>query len=343
MKGLILCAGKGTRLRPLTYSQPKTLLPVVNKPVLWYTIQQLIHVGIEEIGIVINPSQKHVMQEEIHRLATKSMITWIYQENPKGVADAVRQDEFFIGKEPFLLMLGDNLIQQTLDEIKNQVVKQKKNGTLMLSRVENPSEYGIALVKGDQIIRVEEKPVLPRSDLAVIGAYAFDSHIFDAINSISPSNRDEYEITDAVQWLIEHGYDISYSITDQYFSDVGTINRWLEANQWKMDELTAGQSSISPKAKLKECTIIHPVFIGDDCTLINATVGPYVSIGSGVTIEDCQVENSIVLEGACVKQIPFKIRRSVFGRYVQLINTLTMGGPGQIVLGDGSTMYVHLK
>ncbi|MDN4594154.1 glucose-1-phosphate thymidylyltransferase [Polycladomyces subterraneus] len=341
MKGLILCAGKGSRLRPLTFSQPKTLLPVANKPVLMYAIEQLVHSGIDDIGIVINPFQEKMIREQIRLMKpSKLSITWIHQKNPQGIADAVRQAEQFIGKEPFLLLLGDNLIQQSLVGIKRQVVSFKRNGAIMLARVENPREYGIAQIEGDRIVHVEEKPSSPKSNLAIIGAYAFDHNIFTAVRMITPSVRGEYEITDAIQWLIDHGFSISFSITDQHYSDVGTVSRWLEANHWKMDELTAGRSHISPKSTVDQCTIIDPVFVGEGCTLKNAIIGPYVSIQAGVTIEECQMESSIILEGAHLKRIPFKIKKSVFGRYVQFSNYLKVGDSGQLILGDRSSMYL---
>lgn len=342
MKGLILCAGKGTRLRPLTYSQPKTLLPVANKPVLMYAIDQLIHTGINEIGIVINPSQKKLIHEHIHLINHPNLsLKYIYQKNPKGIADAVRQAEHFIGNEPFLLLLGDNLIQESLEEIKRQVLIHKRNGAMMLARVENPSEYGIAQIENGRIIRLEEKPSAPTSNLAVIGAYAFDHHVFKAVRKIPPSNRGEYELTDAIQWLIDQGYSISHTITDKHYSDVGTVHRWLEANRWKMDELTAGRSIIAPTSTIHQCTIIHPVLIDEGCTLKNATIGPYVSIEAGVTIEECLIENSIILKGTHLKRIPIKIKNSVFGRYVQFSNDLTVENPGQFILGDRSSMQLH--
>jgi glucose-1-phosphate thymidylyltransferase len=298
-----------------------------------------VHSGIRNIGIVINPFQERMFREQIRLMKPSEFsITWIRQKNPKGIADAVRQAEHFIGKDPFLLLLGDNLIQQSLVGIKRQVVNFKRNGAMMLARVENPHEYGIAQIEGDRIVHVEEKPSSPKSNLAIIGAYAFDHNVFTAVRMISPSARGEYEMTDAIQWLIDHGYSISFSITDQHYSDVGTISRWLEANHWKMDELTAGRSHISSKSTVNQCTIIDPVLIGEGCTLKNATIGPYVSIQAGVTIEECQIESSIVLEGAHLKRIPFKIKKSVFGRYVQFSNYLTVGDPGQIILGDRSSM-----
>lgn len=343
MKGLILCAGKGTRLRPFTYSRPKTLLPVANKPVLMYAIEQLKHAGIDEIGIVINPCQEAIFREQIRSMKpSKLSITWIHQKDPRGIADAVRHAEHFIGNEPFLLLLGDNLIQQSLEAIKRQVVSYKSSGAVMLARVDHPCEYGIAQIEGGRMVRVEEKPSSPKSNLAIIGAYAFDHHIFTAVRMISPSVRGEYEITDAIQWLMDHGYPISHSITDQHHSDVGTVSRWLEANRWKMDELTAGRSYISPRSTVNQCTIIDPVIVGEDCTLKNATIGPYVSIGPGTIIEECRIENSIILEGTHLKQIPIKIKNCVFGCHVQFINYPTDEALGQFILGDGSSVYLLL-
>ncbi|GGE29028.1 glucose-1-phosphate thymidylyltransferase [Marinithermofilum abyssi] len=342
MKGLILCAGRGTRLRPLTFSQPKPLLPVANKPVLVYALEQLARTGIDEIGIVINPFQEGIIHNHIHRVKPRNVsVTMIHQERPRGIADAVRQAEDFIGQDRFLLLLGDNLIQQSLNGLKQDISRSGKNGSLMLARVNNPREYGIASIEGDRIVRLEEKPESPRSNLAVIGAYAFDSRIFNAIHQISPSARGEYEITDAIQWMIDHGCSISYSLTDQHYSDVGTVSRWLEANHWKLNELTAGRSIIAPTSTVERSTIIDPVIIGEGCTIIDSTIGPYVSMEEGVKVDRCRIRNSILLEKARLERISTPIDRSVFGRHVR-VGCLPSGEvSGQFILGEGSSLSLY--
>ncbi|PTX48715.1 glucose-1-phosphate thymidylyltransferase [Melghirimyces profundicolus] len=342
MKGLILCAGRGTRLRPLTYSQPKPLLPVANKPVLVYALEQLARTGIEEIGIVINPFQEGIIRHHIRMAKPRNVsVTMIHQERPRGIADAVRQAEDFIGQDRFLLLLGDNLIQQSLNGLKQDIRQSGRNGSILLARVNNPREYGIASIEGDRIVRLEEKPISPRSNLAVIGAYAFDSRIFTAIHQISPSARGEYEITDAIQWMIDHEGSISYSLTDQHYSDVGTVSRWLEANHWKLNELSAGRSMIDPTSTVKDCTIIDPVIIGEGCTLVESTIGPYVSMEAGVKVDRCRIRNSILLEKAQLERISTPIDRSVFGRHVRVGCPASDEASGRFILGDGSSIYLH--
>lgn len=339
MKGLILCAGRGTRLQPLSNSQPKTLLPVANKPVLYYCIESLVKIGITDIGIVLNKTQERSIKNKLGSGEVFGVsLTYIYQHRPKGIADAVRAAKSFINKENFILLLGDNLIQEPLLGLKDSLAVQQVNGSIMLAKVENPQDYGIAEIKGERIIGLEEKPTKPKSNLAVIGVYAFDSSIFQAIHSISPSTRGEYEITDAIQWLIDHRYSISYSLTENHYSDVGNVERWLEANRWMLDKVTNGTNRINTGSHIENCTFIHPVIVEKGCTLKNSIIGPYVSISSGTNIENCQIENSIILEGVNLKQIPQKVTDSVFGQY-----SVVNGAAGnweyiEYILGDKSSV-----
>lgn len=345
MKGVILVAGKGTRLQPLTYSQPKTLLPVANKPVLAYCIQSLIEVGITEIGIVLNPTQDKAIRDVVG--AGESFgaeITYLYQMEAKGIADALKPAEPFIKQNPFILLLGDNLIQESLHSLKRSIVEEGADGAIMLAQVTNPSDYGIAELEEGRVIGVEEKPKQPKSNWAVIGAYAFTPSIFKAVKAISPSARGEYEITDAIEWLINQGYTISSAITKQKYSDVGNITRLLEANKWMLDELAKKDEITQGKAMIKNCTIIPPVIIGDNCQLIDSTIGPYVSIASDVKVTNCHIENSILLKGAELSSIQQKIKDSVFGQYSQVSGS-SSAKKGSIVLesinyilGDKSTL-----
>jgi glucose-1-phosphate thymidylyltransferase len=339
MKGLILCAGKGTRLQPFSFSQPKTLLPVANKPVLFYGIEQLVKAGITDVGIVINNNQKKLM-EEIVGFGDRfnANITYIFQNNPLGIADAVRTAESFIAKESFILLLGDNLIWEPLHVLRERLERHEANACISLAEVENPQDYGIAEIEGGKIKNLEEKPKEPKSNLAVIGAYAFDETIFAAIRSIYPSQRGEYEITDAIQWLIDRGHKVSYSVTDSNFSDVGNVFRWLAANRWMLDKVTDGENIISSDVQVHNCTIYPPVIIGDGCRLKDCEIGPYVSIQSGALVEGCKIENSIVLKGARLKHISHTIRNSVFGEHAEVIGSVDVFKYHQYILGDHSLL-----
>lgn len=345
MKGVILCAGKGTRLQPLTYSQPKTLLPVANKPVLVYCLESLVNEGITEIGIVLNPNQEEAIRAEIGTGEGYGVhITYLYQMEANGIADALKQAESFIGQDTFLLLLGDNLIQEPLGSLKRAIEEGRADGSIMLAKVANPSDYGIAHLHQGQVVNIEEKPKRPKSDLAVIGAYAFTPNIFYAVKAISPSARGEYEITDAIQWLIDQGYTISSTITEQNYSDVGNVERWLEANRWKLDEIEQQNQSLSGKYRLTNCTIIPPVIIGEGCQLVDSILGPYVSIASNARVVGCHIENSIILKGAVLDDVQHKIADSVFGQYSQVSGNLHQDESLrsleaiEYVLGDKSTL-----
>lgn len=313
MKGLILCAGKGTRLYPITFQYPKTLLPVANTPIIQSSIEKLAEQGIVEIGIVIRPSDESVISKQIGNGESWGVsITYIYQHESKGISDAVKQAQHYIGEDAFLMLLGDNLFSETLTELKKDIEERGSHGSLLLAEVENPQDYGIAEVSDARILRLEEKPNNPKSKLAVLGAYAFNGSIFKAVTAIKPSKRGEYEITDAIQWLIDNSFIVTYHITDKSNMDIGTLDRWLEANRRSLSELQSTEM-IHETVTLDNCTIITPVCVDKGCILKDCVIGPYVSIGAGTHIEDCRIENSIILNGVRLKQIPNSLKDTVIG------------------------------
>lgn len=333
MKGLILSAGKGTRLQPFSYTQPKTFLPVANKPVIQYCVEKLVDIGITDIGIVIHPS----LTQQFHELLGSGdqlgvSISYINQQEQKGIADAVKCAESFVNHEPFILLLGDNLIQESLWQLNQPVENKVANASIMLARVDNPQDFGVAEIKGQKIIGIQEKPKHPKSNMAVIGAYAFDSSIFKAVHAISPSARGEYEITDAIQWLIDQDCKVTYSKTDKHYSDVGTTDRWLEANRWMLDQL-GNDKERSSRSHIEKCTIIPPVEIGDNCHLENCVIGPYVSIANKARVIQCNMKNSIVLEGAELTNIN-NINRSIFGKDSIAAGSLKDDKSAEFILGD---------
>lgn len=313
MKGLILCAGKGTRLYPITTAYPKTLIPVANIPILHTSIKKMLEQGVKDIGIVIHPSQQVHMDEAVgNGERWGAAITYIYQTQAKGISDAIKQAESYVGNEAFLLLLGDNLFSESLTELRLDIETRGSSVSLLLAEVANPQDYGIANVFGGQIIGVVEKPREPKSKLAVLGAYAFTHSIFQAVHTISPSARGEYEVTDAIQWLIDQQERVTYHVTKQANSDVGTIERWIEANRLALDGMKA-EDRIHDTAELINCTIEGPVSIASGCVLKNCHIGPYVSIGPDCVIEGCRIENSIFLKGVSVKEIPGVIKDTVIG------------------------------
>lgn len=295
MKGLILCAGKGTRLYPFSLSIPKVLLPVANKPIVHYSIEKLVELNIREIGIVIDPRYQPLFARQVGSGERwNARITYIYQTDANGIADAVKQAAGFIADDPFLLLLGDNVIEQSLACLQNSVQHQRHDAAILLGRVATPRDYGIAEIADGRIVGLEEKPVHPKSNLAVLGAYAFRRPIFQAVGQIPPSGRGEYEITDAIQWMIRQGYSIDHWMTEKRFSDVGKPERWLEANRWMLDRLH--QTEATKETGFAGCRIIPPVQIGEGCQMKDCVIGPYVSIGPHVQLEGCHIADSIVLE-----------------------------------------------
>jgi glucose-1-phosphate thymidylyltransferase len=315
VKGLILCAGRGTRLHPFSYSQPKTLLPVANQPVLFYCIRKLIEVGVRDIGIVIHPSQVQISGYVGDGSQFGATITYIEQESPLGIAHAVNISQPFLQDEPFILLLGDNLLMDSLHNLVRRFQDNRADGIVMLSEVEKPQDYGIAEVHEGRLISVVEKPVVPKSNLAVIGAYLFTRPIFEAIASLSPSSRGEYEITDAIQTMIDRGSFIAHTTTNGKYTDVGTIERWLEANRWMLSRELGEKLAIGEGSVVQHCEIVGPVLIGKGCHIENCRLGPYVSIQDGVQISNCtHIENSILLENSSIHDVSWQMKDSVFGR-----------------------------
>ncbi|WP_410514013.1 sugar phosphate nucleotidyltransferase [Paenibacillus sp. BR2-3] len=312
MKGIILCAGAGTRLYPITRLYPKTLIPVANIPLLQSCIEKLIEQNIVDIGIVIHPSQESAIREHIGTGEQwGTTITYIYQNKPRGISDAVKETRHFVGEESFLLLLGDNLIIDSLTELK-ELLEQGSHAGLLLAEVDTPQDYGIAEVFNQQIIKLVEKPCIPTSNLAVMGAYAFTSSIFQAVSAIGPSVRGEYEITDAIQWLIDQGYPVTYRLTVKQNMDVGTIKRWLEANRRSLSQMEESRL-IHESVKLDNCQIIAPVAIDKNCVLKDCVIGPYVSISAGSTIEGCQIKNCIILNDVHLKDVNYYLEDTVIG------------------------------
>lgn len=340
MKGIILCAGKATRMQPFSFTQPKTLLPVAGRAVLDHCLDNMQQAGIDDIAIVINPGQTDII-EHVSRSQPDLKIRFIHQHKQKGILHAVKMAERFIDDDPFVLMLGDNLISEPLTTLLASF--DGHEGAILLAEVSNPSDFGIATIKDDQIIRLQEKPKVPPSNLAVIGAYVFESCILEAFDHISPSKRGEYEITDAIQWLIDSGHSVSFSLTRKPYSDVGTAERWLEANRWMLQQTVGTRVVVGDNTRLENCKLIGPVCIGDDCELINATVGPYVSIQHGSKLEDCTVENSICLEHTTIENVKKSISHSIFGRDTELKGDERKHTKLQCILGDKSKMWVMAR
>lgn len=334
MKAIILSGGKGTRLRPLTYTGAKQLVPVANKPILWYGIEAIVAAGITEIGIIISPETGAEIQEKTgdgSRFGAK--ITYILQESPDGLAHAVKIAQPFLGDSPFLMYLGDNLIENQLSNYISDFKNKDLDSLIFLCQVPNPTAFGVAQVDDQgRVLQLVEKPKNPPSNLALVGIYLFQPIVHHAINSIKPSPRGELEITDAIQYLINDQKSVSACQLDGWWLDTGKKDDLLEANRIILDAHTdcqvlgslddssqaIGRVTIGANSQIVNCTIRGPVIVGENCHLENSFIGPYSSIADGVRLVDADLEHSVVLQDAEVVGIEQRIVDSVIGQRAHL-------------------------
>src|ERR687885_506114 len=298
LKGLILSGGKGTRLRPITHTSAKQLVPVANKPVLFYGIESLAAAGIEEVGIIIAPETGGEIQAAAGDGSQFGVrIRYIEQDEPRGLAHAVLTAEPFLGDSPFVMYLGDNLLRDGITELVTQFRDEAPDALILLTPVPDPENYGVAELDGDKVARLVEKPKQPVSDLALVGVYMFTPSIFEAARAIEPSWRNELEITDAIQWLIEHGLRVDPHTVRGWWKDTGQVQDMLDANRLILDDLgervegelvdsrVEGRVVIEPGARLERSTVRGPAIIGAGTQLVDAYIGPYSAIGDNVAIE----------------------------------------------------------
>jgi glucose-1-phosphate thymidylyltransferase len=331
MKGLILSGGKGTRLRPLTYTRSKQLVPVANKPVLFYGVEAIVAAGIHRIGVVVGETRDEIREALGDGSRFGAEITYIEQAEPLGLAHAVLISERFLKGEPFVMYLGDNLIADGIASLVEEYRRIGCNSQILLAKVPNPEQFGVAELSDGAVVRLTEKPKEPRSDLALVGVYMFDDTVWDAVKAIRPSARNELEITDAIQWLIDHDRSVHPHIVTGWWKDTGKVEDMLEANRIILDTFTArgvesidegsrveGKVAIEPGARIYASTIRGPAIIGAGAEIRGAFVGPYTSIGAGCRIERCEIENSIVLEGSSLERIPGRIADSLIGKNVRI-------------------------
>jgi len=334
MKAIILSGGKGTRLRPLTYTGAKQLVPVANKPILWYGIESIVAAGITEIGIIISPETgEEVRTKTGNGDRFGANITYILQDQPAGLAHAVKVAQPFLGDSPFVMYLGDNLVQSELHLFLENFQSKNLDALNLLCEVENPSAFGVAKVdENGRVLQLIEKPKVPPSNLALVGIYLFSPIIHDAISCIKPSPRGELEITDAIQYLIDEQKKVEAYQLKGWWLDTGKKDDLLEANRIILDTClnssvlgdvdetsqVIGRVEIGAGSKIINCTIRGPVTIGSNCHLENSFVGPYSSVADHVTLIDADLEHSVILQGAKVVGIHQRIVDSVIGQRAHL-------------------------
>jgi glucose-1-phosphate thymidylyltransferase len=352
MKALITAGGKGTRLRPITHTSNKHLIPLANKPMLFYALEAVARAGIHQVGIVVNPDTQAEIKSVLgdgKKLGLQ--IAYILQEAPLGLAHVVKISQEFIGNDPFVFYLGDNVIVESIQKFIDQFLKKNMNCQLVLANVKDPERFGVPEIQSGKIIRVEEKPAVPKSPYAVTGIYIYDHHIFEAVNSIQPSARGELEISDAHQYLIDHGYQVGYSEITGWWKDTGKPEDLLEANRLILDKLVqplendgkvdnlsdiAGKVILEKGAQIIRSQIRGPVIIGENTVIENSYIGPFTSIHYGCEIRNSEVEYSIVLENCRIIDTHTRIERSLLGREVEIIKCAAKPLTQKFIVGDQS-------
>ena len=348
MRGLILSGGRGTRLRPITYTSAKQLVPVANKPILFYGLEALAASGLEEIGIVVGDTHQEIREAVGDGSRWGVRVTYIPQDAPLGLAHAVLTAEPFLRGAPFVMYLGDNLIREPLAPLVSRFQAAAPAAQILLAKVPNPQEFGVAILDGDRVVRLVEKPAVPPSDLALVGVYMFDHHIFDAARGIRPSGRGELEITDAIQYLIDHGLAVRPHVIEGWWKDTGKLEDLLEANRIVLDTLDSrveglveeseitGRVVIERDARVVRSVVRGPAIIGRGAVIENAYVGPFTALGDGVTLRGSEVEHSIILEGSSVTDVGTRIESSLLGRGVRVYRAATKPRAYNLMLGDRS-------
>jgi glucose-1-phosphate thymidylyltransferase len=353
LKGLILSGGRGTRLRPITHTSAKQLVPVANRPVLFYGIDAMADAGIEEIGIIIAPETG----DEIRAAAGDGAqfgvrITYIVQDEPAGLAHAVLTAEPFLGEDPFVMYLGDNLLQGGIGGLVRTFRDSAPDALILLTPVEEPQRYGVAELRDGRVVALAEKPPEPKTDLALVGVYMFTPVIHDAARAIRPSARGELEITDAIQHLVDTGHRVEPHVVRGWWKDTGRLEDMLEANRLILDTIDGridgelvdsrcdGRVVVEAGALLERCTVRGPAIIGAGAHLVDCYVGPYTAIGANCTIDGAEVENSILLDGCTVADLDGRMESSLLGRNVRISRGDGQPRAFRFMVGDNSEIGI---
>jgi glucose-1-phosphate thymidylyltransferase len=354
LKGLILSGGKGTRLRPITHTSAKQLVPVANKPVLFYGIQAMADAGIEEVGIIIAPETG----EEIRAAAGDGRrfgvrLTYIVQDDPAGLAHAVLTAEPFLGDSPFVMYLGDNLLQGGIRDLVKAFSDHRPDALILLTPVPDPEQYGVAELHEDgSVVRLVEKPSHPQTNLALVGVYMFTPSVHAAARAIVPSARGELEITDAIQHLVDVGMRVEPHIVKGWWKDTGRLEDMLAANRLVLETIEGrvegelidsqvdGRVVIEPGARLERSAVRGPAIIGAGAQLIDCYVGPYTAVGDGCVIQNAEIEHSILLAGSVVRDLAGRMESSLLGRNVKIGRDQRQPRAYRFLVGDNSEIGI---
>jgi glucose-1-phosphate thymidylyltransferase len=354
MKALILSGGKGTRLYPLTYTSAKQLIPVANKPILFRVVEAIRDAGICDIGIVVGDTANEV-KEAVGRGGRWDVnIEYIHQPVPLGLAHCVKISRDFLGDDRFVMFLGDNVIQGGISPLIREFASSEWNSQIVLTRIAHPEQYGVAeLDDTGRIVRLVEKPKNPPSDLALVGIYMFDAHIHEAVDGIKPSFRGELEITDAIQWLVDHDYAVHPYVHRGWWIDTGQPGDMLEANDLVLEELNyriegyvdrdsqvGRRVTVERGAEIINSVVRGPSIIGENTRIVNSYVGPFTSIYHDVLVENSEIEHSMVLEHSQITDVGTRIQDSLIGRDVVVNRSPIRPRALKLTLGDHSKVGI---
>ena len=353
MKALVLSGGSGTRLRPITHTSAKQLVPVANKPVLFYGLEAIRDVGIRDVGIVVGETAPAIRKAVSDGSAFGLDVTYITQEAPLGLAHAVLVARDYLGDDDFVMYLGDNFIVGGINSLVEQFRSGKPDAQIMLTRVPDPRQFGVAeLDDTGRVIALEEKPEHPKSELALVGVYMFSPLVHEAVRQLKPSWRNELEITEAIQWLIDRGADVRSEVITGYWKDTGNVTDMLEVNRMVLESLEPLQQGTVDSAteligrvvlengvRVTGSRIVGPVIIGSDTRVTDSYVGPFTSIAPGCEIVDSEIEYSIVLRGASICGVR-RIEASLIGHDVVLTRAPKVPRAHRLILGDHSRVQI---
>ncbi len=349
IKGLVLSGGKGSRLRPFTYTNAKQLVPIANRPVLFYTIEQLVESGITDIGIIVGDTADQVKAAVGDGSQFGAKVTFIQQDVPGGIAHAVATARPFLGDSRFVLYLGDNFVMGGIKSYVEKFSGSDGASQILLHPVDNPQSFGIAELIDGKVTRIVEKPEHPASDLAVIGIYMFDPAVHDVISTLKPSGRGELEITDAIQGLIDRGLPVDAEVMDRYWIDTGKMDDILDANRRVLGTIPHRcDGDVDEKSRIYEPVLIEkgarvvnsvlrgPIIIGRDAEIVDSYIGENTSIDARVVIRGCRIEDSLIMEDSRIEHLHWPVVKSMIGRFVELQGGHNAGGSYSLTLGDHS-------
>ncbi|MCW2876626.1 MAG: dTDP-glucose pyrophosphorylase-like protein [Sphaerisporangium sp.] len=354
MKALVLAGGRGTRLRPLTHTSAKQLVPVANKPVLYYGLEAIGDAGITSVGIITGDTGHEIRQAVGDGSQFGLEVTYIPQEAPLGLAHCVLIARDFLGDEPFVMYLGDNFLVDGITGLVRSFEQGGFDAQILLTKVAEPQFYGVAeLGPAGEILRLEEKPEFPNSDLAIVGVYTFSPAVHEAVRAIRPSARGELEITDAIQWLIDNDFRVYSHMVCGYWKDTGRLRDILECNRIVLEGITpdvagtvdrmsemTGRIIVEPGAVVENSVLRGPIVVGADAKITSSYVGPFTSIGRGCVLQNAEIEYSIVLDGSRVDGVS-RIAHSLIGRNVEVSRATGVSNTHELMVGDHSKIQVR--